>query len=407
MSRNLRNTRTLRVLLVGAAVALVGCGSDSAQPAAETIDGRDHSGHETGSAQPEAQEPQVVHLSDEQARRLGVAFGRVEVRSLNKTIRTVGYVSAAESRMHWIAPKIGGWIEKLYVDFTGDWVRRGQPLIELYSPELVTAQEELILARNLQLSLASSSISEVREAADTLLNSARQRLEYWDISEEQIREIEQTGETRRTLTLESPWSGIVMEKKVLSGSAIRAGQPLYMIADLSEVWIETEFYEADLAVITEGQQVEVSVAAYPGENFSGRLEYVYPTLEERTRTLKARVAVRNDRNRLKPGLYATVWLNAKVADSALVVPASAVVQTGERQMVFVALPDGMLEPRSVKLGQRADDWVIVLGGLEADERVVNSATFLIDSESNLGSALAAMAGHGGHGGGSETPEGNE
>ncbi|NIM50967.1 MAG: efflux RND transporter periplasmic adaptor subunit [Gemmatimonadales bacterium] len=339
----------------------------------------------------------MVHLSDDDARRLGVAFGHAEVRSLDKTIRTVGFVTAAEPRMHWIAPKIGGWIEKLYVDFTGDWVREGQPLIEIYSPELVTAQEELILARNLQRSLASSSIPEVRGAADTLLNSARQRLDYWDISEEQIREVEETGRVRRTLTLKSPWSGIVMEKNVLSGSAIKPGQPLYMIADLSEVWIETEFYEADLALISEGQLVEVSVTAYPGESFAGRLEYVYPTLEQKTRTLKARIAVRNTRNRLKPGLYATVKLTANVADSALAIPGSAIVQTGEREMVFVVRPDGMLEPRQVRLGLRTSEWAEVLAGLEAGERVVSSATFLIDSESNLGAALTAMAGHAGHG----------
>lgn len=406
MSRRLRNGPPLAVLLTAGAIALAGCESDDERPAAAPADQQDHAGHEMAGAQAEVQQPQPVHLTDEQAVRLGVTFARAEVRSLSKTIRTVGYVTAAESRMHWLAPKVGGWVERLYVDFTGDWVRKGQPLLELYSPELVTAQEELILARNLQGSLASSSIAEVREAADTLLNSARQRLRYWDISEEQIREIEQTGEVRKTLTLESPWSGIVMEKKVLSGSAIRAGQPLYMIADLSEVWIETEFYEADLAVVSEGQQVEVSVAAYPGEGFTGRLEYVYPTLEERTRTLRARVAVRNPRNRLKPGLYATVRLNARVADSALVVPTSAVVQTGERQVVFVVSPDGMLEPRSVTLGQRADDWIVVLDGLETGARVVNSATFLIDSESNLGSALAAMAGHAGHGGAGETSDGN-
>ncbi len=180
---------------------------------------------------------------------------------------------------------------------------------------------------------------------------------------------------------------------MLSGSAIRPGQPLYMIADLSVVWIETEFYEADLAMISEGQAAEVTVAAYPGRNFVGRIEYVYPTLEQRTRTLKARIAVRNTGNKLKPGLYATVRLEAQVADSALAVPGSAVIQTGEREIVFVVREDGMLEPRRVQLGVHTDDWVQVLAGLELGEQVVNSATFLIDSESNLGAALGAMAGH--------------
>ncbi len=396
----MRNTKQLRfaayTALVVSWIAAVSCGPSSSAEAESAGQNEDHSVHTTGPAV-SSEGPQMVHLSDEEAVRLGVAFGRAEVRPLTKTIRTVGFIAAAEPRMHWLAPKIGGWVEKLYVDFTGDWVRRGQPLIEIYSPELVTAQEELILARNLQRSLASSSINEVRNAADTLLNSARERLRYWDISEEQIQEIEATGGVRRTLTLESPWSGIVMEKNVLSGSAIKPGQPLYMIADLSEVWVETEFYESDLALISEGQSVEVSVTAYPGESFTGRIEYVYPTLEEKTRTLKARISIRNIGNRLKPGLYATVRLTASVADSALTVPAGAIVQTGERVMVFAVRPNGMLEPRQVKLGGRTPDWVEILAGIQPGERVVRSATFLIDSESNLGSALAAMASHAGHG----------
>ncbi len=386
--------------IVAIAALAVACGVSQDEQAEASTRGQDDSTHNIGGPPP-TQGPQVVHLSDQDAQRLGVAFGTAEVRLLSKTIRAVGFVTAAEPRMHWFAPKVGGWIEKLYVDFTGAWVRKGQPLMEIYSPELVTAQGELILARNLQRSLASSSISEVRSAVDTLLNSARLRLQYWDISEKQIREIEETARIRRTLTLESPWSGIVMEKNVLSGSWVRPGQPLYMIADLSEVWIETEFYEADLALISEGQPVEVSVIAYPGESFSGRLEYVYPTLEQKTRTLKARIAVKNLGNRLKPGLYATVRLEANVADSALAVPASAVIQTGEREIVFVVQPDGMLEPRQVKLGARTPDWVQVLAGVQPGERVVRSATFLIDSESNLRSALAVMAGHAGHGAGAE------
>ncbi|MFQ5703448.1 MAG: efflux RND transporter periplasmic adaptor subunit [Gemmatimonadales bacterium] len=342
--------------------------------------------------------PQMVHVTEDEASRLGITFAEAKVRSLDKTIRAVGFVRVAEPRMHWVAPKIGGWIEKLYVDFEGDWVQKGQPLLEIYSPQLVSAQEELILARNLQRSLASSSILQVRSASDTLLNSARQRLEYWDISEKQIAELERTGKVKRTLTLESPWSGIVMDKNVLIGSATKPGQQLYMIADLSVVWIETEFYEADLSLIAEGQSADVSVTAYPGESFPGRLEYVYPTLDEKTRTLKARIAVRNKGNRLKPGFYATVRLSANVADSALAIPASAIIRTGERELVFVVQPSGMLEPRDVRLGLRAGKWVQVLEGLQPGERLVNSATFLIDSESNLAAAMAGMAGMAGMGG---------
>ncbi len=386
-----------RVALLAAGLAVTAC----AQAPAADIDAaaklQDEAADTLAMKEMSEDGPQMVHVTDDEASRLGITFAEAKVRSLDKVIRTVGFVRVAEPRMHWVAPKIGGWIERLYVDFEGEWVQKGQPLLEIYSPELVSAQEELILARNLQRSLASSSISQVRSAADTLLNSARLRLEYWDISEKQIDALERTGEVKRTLTLESPWSGIVMDKNVLIGSATKPGQQLYMIADLSVVWIETEFYEADLSLIAKGQSVDVSVTAYPGESFPGRLEYVYPTLDEKTRTLKARVAVRNKGNRLKPGFYATVRLSVNVSDSALAIPASAIIRTGERELVFVVQPSGMLEPRDVRLGLRAGKWVQVLEGLQPGERLVNSATFLIDSESNLGAVTAAMAGMAGMG----------
>lgn len=382
-----------RGALVGALsalAALTACGKPKAdEPAAPQQAG--HAQHTAPQAVP-SEGPQMVHVRDEEAMRLGVTYGRAEMRPLFKTIRTVGSIAVDETKMRWFTPKIGGWVEKLYVNFTGDIVRRGQPLFALYSPELVTAQEELILATNLQRSLSASAIPEVRGGADTLLNSARQRLLYWDISEDQIRAIEESGQPRKVLTLHSPWTGVVMEKKVLEGSNIMPGEQLYMIADLSEVWVETEFYEADMSVIREAMPVEVTVTAYPGEVFHGHVQYVYPTVQEMTRTMKARIALPNPRLRLKPGMYATAKIDVQLEERALLVPASAVIQTGERSVVFVAAPDGMLIPRNVRAEHITDEWVHVVEGLEAGERVVTSATFLIDSESNLGAAMASMAG---------------
>lgn len=330
-----------------------------------------------------------VRLSAEDVRTFGITFGTAEVRPLRKTIRTTGLVEFDETRMAYVAPKFGGWAERLHVDFTGEPVRAGQPLLDVYSPELVTAQEELLLAARMAESVGESVVEGVAEGARDLLESAKRRLRYWDIPEAEIRRILETGEVSRTLTLHVPVSGIVMEKGVVQGQAFRPGTNLYMIADLSTVWIHAEVFEADAALVREGMPAEIRVAALPGRVFAGRVEYVYPTLGERTRSMKARISLPNPRADLKPGMYATVTFAADLGE-ALTVPSSAVLHTGERAVAFVDMGGGRLMPHELTLGMRGEDHVQVLDGLEPGQRVVTSAQFLLDSESNLAEVMKAM-----------------
>ena len=330
-----------------------------------------------------------VRLSPREIATFGITFGTVDVRPLSRTVRAVGLVEFDETRMAYVSPKFGGWAERLYVDFTGQTVRAGQPLLDIYSPELVTAQEELLLAADMLESVGDSRVQTVAGAAADLYASARRRLDYWDISEEQIERLLETREVRKSLTLYAPVSGVVMQKDVFPGQAFEPGRSLYMIADLSEVWVNAEIFEADAALVREGMRADVTVEALPGRTLSGRIEYVYPTLEDRTRSMQARIALANPAARLKPGMYATVRLSANLGD-ALTVPASAVLYTGERAVTFVDMGGGSLMPHELELGVRGGDLVQVLSGVEPGQRVVTSAQFLLDSESNLAEVMRAM-----------------
>ena len=330
-----------------------------------------------------------VRLGAEDVATFGITFGTADVRPLSKTVRTVGIIDFDETRMAYVAPKFDGWVERLHVDFTGQSVRRGQPLLDVYSPELVTAQEELLLAARMAEALRESPVENVAGGARDLLASARRRLGYWDISDEQVERLLETGEVRRTLTLHAPVSGIVMEKNVFEGEAFRAGKNLYMIADLSEIWVNAEVFEADNVLVREGMAAEVTVAAQPGRPYAGRVAYVYPTLQDRTRSLRARITLSNPGAELKPGMYATVRFASELGD-VLTVPASAVLYSGERTVTFVDMGEGQLMPHEVELGARGGDHVQVLAGLEPGQRVVTSAQFLLDSESNLAEVMRAM-----------------
>jgi len=332
-----------------------------------------------------------VRLTADQIRTFGVTFGSVERRLLEDAIRTVGIVNFDETRLASVTPKFGGYVERLYVDFTGRPVRAGEPLVEIYSPELVAAQAELLLAARLERALAGSAVPGVPDGSSDLVSAARQRLRLWDISEAQIDRVLETGRARRTLTLYAPVSGVVVEKNLLAGQAVQAGQPLYTIADLSEVWIEAELREADAGLVQEGNPAEVELSAFAGRTIRGRVEYVYPTLQSASRSLKARIAVANPEGRLKPGMYATVRIAAP-AREALTVPVSAVLNTGERRLVFVDLGQGRITPQEVELGRAGAGYVEVLAGLEPGQRVVTSAQYLLDSESNLAETMRSMVG---------------
>lgn len=341
---------------------------------------------------------QPVHLTAAQERALGVVYTTVRRDSMSRTIRTVGSIQAAEPNVVDVTPKIDGFVEELFVDFTGDSVRSGQPLLSLYSPRLVAAQEELLTAKRLA-SQIDTTAGEAWRSAQEMLQAARRRLAYWDITPDQIQRIEETGETRKALTLVSPVTGIVLEKGVIEGQQVMPGARLYRLADLSEVWVEGEVFEQDLQFVRVGAQAHIEVAAYPGEHLMGRVSFVYPTVDVQSRTNRVRATVSNRDARLKPGMFATIFFDARIGDDVLVVPVDAVVVTGERNLVFVRDADGMLGPREIVLGARAGDRVQILSGLREGETIVASANFLVDAESRLASTGAGMPGmqHAGHG----------
>jgi len=366
-------------------------------------------GHNHGVSASADEGARLVTLDPESARRIGVTYATATSRPFSRTVSTVGNVVYDETRLANVNPKIEGWVEQLYVDFTGAPIRKGQPLLSIYSPMLVSAQEELILARRLTQRAAGSESTRSSRNAQELLESARRRLRYWDIPEEQIARIEESGMPQKTLTLLAPASGIVVEKNVVEGARVMPGMDLYRIADLSRVWVEGEVFEKDLSLVRLGQSARVTFEAYPGEVFTGTVTYVYPTVSVEARTGQIRVELDNAGLRLKPGMYAKLELQASDARPALMIPRSAVHFTGERALVFLRGANGALAHREITTGLIDGNDIEVLAGLVAGDVVVTSANFLIDAESSMGSTMgnsgdsaqapapaAAATGHDGH-----------
>ncbi len=344
--------------------------------------------HNHGAA-PTGDSLRAIALSGDEARRIGVTYVPVVMGSFEKEVRTVGQVTYDETRVHTITSKIDGFVERLHVNATGQYVAADEPLFAIYSPMLVSAQEELLLAKRLQRDVANGDTDAQRNASE-LTSAARRRLAYWDIPEKDIVAVEQSGEVQRTLTLRSAASGFVIEKNVTAGQRIMAGDPLYRVVDLSDVWVEGEVFEQDLATVHVGQTVHADFAALPDDHRMGRISYIYPTINPDTRTARVRVVLPNGNLRLKPGMYATVRITGIARASVLTVPRDAVLSTGERNIVFVKTAGGRLSPREVALGPSNDARVEVLRGLSVGDTVVGSATFLVDAESNLGKALGGM-----------------
>jgi Cu(I)/Ag(I) efflux system membrane fusion protein len=342
----------------------------------------------------------TVQISPERQQLIGVKFGTVEMKPLEKIIRTVGRIDYDEKRLVTISPKIGGWIEDLYVDFTGRFVRQGDPLLTIYSPELVSTQEEYLVALRAKKDLVKSSFPEVAGSGNSLAESAKRRLKLWDITEEQIKALEESGQPKKTLTLYSPFSGIVLEKVAYKGLNVMPGMALYKLADLSVVWLYADVYEYELPFIRLGQQATVQLSYLPGEVFTGKAIYIYPYLDPNTRTAKVRFEFPNPHGKLKPEMYANVEIKVHLG-SKLAVPEGAIIDTGLRQMAIIDKGSGYFEPREVKVGAKVDNYYEVIKGLKAGERVVTSANFLIDSESKLKEAMGGMAmpgmEHAGHG----------
>ncbi len=340
---------------------------------------------------PAAEGAQPVHLTPEAARRIGVTYAAAEVRPFERTVHTVASVTYDETRLAEVDPKVEGWVDKLFVDFTGAPVKKGQPLLTVYSPMLVTAQEELLLARRLVDESADAPAGVAAASARELLASSRRRLAYWDIPADEVARIERNGVPSKTLTLRSPADGVVVEKNVVRGARIMPGMTLYRIADLSTVWVEGDVYEKDLSLVSLGQHAHLTLESQPGRAYEGVVTYIYPSVSVESRTGRVRVALRNPDLALKPGMYAKISL-AVPATRTLVVPRTAVLRSGERSLVFVRDARGMLEPRDVRVGLANDTLIEIREGLVAGDVVVSSATFLIDAESNLGSTMASMPG---------------
>jgi Cu(I)/Ag(I) efflux system membrane fusion protein len=305
-------------------------------------------------------------------------------------LRAVARVTYNEKRLATIAPKIGGWIERLHVNFTGERVKRGQRLLDIYSPELLATQEEYLVALRAKKEFGQSPYPSVAGGGDALLEAARRRLELWDISRAQIERLEKSGQPTKTLSLYSPFDGYVVEKEALEGMEVRPGMALYRIADLSTVWVEADYYEYEVPYIATGQRAEARLAYLPNETLAGKVTYIYPYLNEETRTVRVRMEFPNPKLRLKPGMYANVYLKVDLG-RRLAVPAEALLDTGTKKIAFVDRGRGYLEPREVVPGAKAGDYYVVERGLRAGERVVASANFLIASESKLKEAMGGMA----------------
>lgn len=335
----------------------------------------------------------TIQITADQIRTFGITFGTAERRVLTSDVRATGIVTVAEPRVTDVTPRFSGFVERLYVNATGQSVRRGQPLAAIYSPELVAAQQELLVARRLQHTVGQSGVPGVPTGTTDLTAAARQRLRLLDVSPSDIDELLRSGRVRRALTLRSPASGVVLEKNVVEGQAVQAGMKIYTLADLSEVWVDAELRETDAALVRVGSGVDVTLPAEPGRSIRGRIGFIYPTLDSTSRTVRARVIVPNGSGRLRPGMYATVRIVTPTR-TALAVPEAAIIHTGERTMVFVDRGGGQLAPREVHTGSTGGGYTEITSGLSPGERVVTSAQFLLDSESNLAEVMKSMLGSG-------------
>lgn len=335
----------------------------------------------------------VLKISVDKVQKLGVRTEPATMRTLGTVVRAVGKVAVDERRVFTVAPKFEGWVERLFVNATGQPVSKGQPLFEAYSPELITAQREYGIAMDAARALKDAGEApqgDMRRLADASLA----RLRNWDISDDQIRALAQSGQTQRTLTFRAPVGGIVLEKKAVQGMRFMPGDALFQIADLSSVWVLADVNEQDISTLRTGDQASVAINAYPDRTFQGKITYIYATLTPETRTVPVRIEIANPQLLLKPAMFAQVELQVGAKGKVLMVPTSAVIDSGTRRIVLIQRGEGRFEPREVKLGARSDNYVEVLDGLKDGEEVVVSANFLIDSESNLKAAVQGFGSSG-------------
>ena len=318
----------------------------------------------------------TVMIPPEKQQLIGVRTGKVERRSLVRTIHTTAQITADETKIAHIHVKVSGWIDKVYVDYVGQLVKKGQPLFTLYSPDLVATQDEYLIARRGQASLGNSPFPEVSDGSNSLFRAARDRLKLWDISDEQIKKLDETGEVTKNLTFYSPTTGFVTDRKAFPQTSVTSDTELYTISDLSTIWANADVYEYEVPYIRLGQPVELQLSYYPGRTWHGKVSYIYPVVDAQSHTVKVRIELPNAELELKPQMFADAQLKVDYG-SKVVVPAEAVLDSGNEQIVFVVRDGGMFEPRRITMGPQFDNLVVVLSGLKPGEQIVVSGNFLI------------------------------
>ena len=338
---------------------------------------------------PAVARPGAIRISPERQQLIGVKFATVEQGSTSRSIRTVGKVTFDESRVAHVHTRIEGWIEKVFVDFTGDIVKAGQPMLTIYSPEMLASQQELLLARRARDLMRANPLASAAEHGDSLFEAAKRRLQLWDLSEDQIQQVLETGQPVRSITVRAPAGGFVTERNAFPNQKVTPDSDLYTITDLRRLWIMAEVFESDITHINVGDPAYIIFPNGGPPSISSRVNYIQPQVDPMTRTLKVRLDADNPGMRMKPDMFVNVEFGVVTA-AQLTVPADAILDTGDRQTVFVDRGNGYLEPRQVVVGERFGDRVAITRGVTTGERVVSSGTFLIDSESQLKSALSGM-----------------
>ena len=330
-----------------------------------------------------------IQLTPQRMQSIGIVLGKVESKPVNSELRFYGNVQVDERRQAYVQTRFAGWIRKVYADATGNFIGKGQPLFTIYSPDLVATQQEYLLAKKNSESLQRSTVNGVASGASSLFSAAKERLLQWEVSPGEIEKLDQGGKAITDLTIYSPVSGYITDKKALPNMYVQPETMLYTVADLSDVWVLAQVSQSDAGKIKPGDIAEVTVDAYPGRVFNGRVEYILPQLDMNTRTLPVRLVFPNPGLKLRPGMYTNVRVKLPLGRQ-LVVPASAAFHSGTRNLVFVYKGEGNIEPREVEFGPQIGDQIVVSRGVKAEEQIVTSANFLIDSEAQLQAAAGAF-----------------
>lgn len=334
----------------------------------------------------------IVSIDPAVVQNMNVKTALVEKKALSSEVVTNGVLTTNEKTEYIVTTRVNGWVENLYINYTGQPVTKGQKLMDIYSPELVAAQQELITALNYQKAVNKTSFDEVRESGDELLKNAVRKLQLLEIPESDIEKIKETREVKTYVTLYAQSNGTVLEKNILDGQKIMAGMPLLKIANLSNLWLTADVYEYELSKIQEGSKAEIRFNYLPGKTYKGRVSFIYPTLESKTRTAKIRIDIPNDKGELKPSMFANVVIKGKELGVKPVIPENAVIRSGRKDIIILALGEGKFKPQEITLGDYSDGYYQVIRGLSEGSKIVTSAQFLIDSESNLRAAVSQFKG---------------